>query len=763
MRTVDLLFVTDPRFEGGVSTAVAVEMRAAARLGLRCGLLMVKGPVIRRTLASHPEIAAAVDEGLVQRVDPEEAVEAAVVLVHHPSILTHAFVPRPKVRAGRLVVVLHHPRRDAAGRLQYDLDAVVANGRMAFGRTVEIAPVSSVVRQGLPARPPAGSVVMPADWLNLIELEAWPRRPPRDPQAGADRVIIGRHARPDPKKWPDTIEDARAAYPTPPGWTVRVLGAGDFLFDLYPERPPDWDLVAFNSEPVADFLAGLDVWVYFHSDAWSEAFGRTTLEAMATGVPVILPPHFRPLFGDAALYCVPADVEATVRALLATPGAWQSRSDAVRAFVEETFGADRFARRVEPILADGRSRLASAQSPEGRWSGSLRSSPSSLPTGSPLTSPPVLPERPVLFLSSNGIGVGHLVQQMAIADRLSPQLRPVFATMSYAASVVRQAGYPTEFLPHHRNGGLPVPLWNDHMAEVVLELLIRLRPRVVLYDATAAFGGILRALEVYRDAFTIWVRRPMWQESHRPFLDAARRFDAVIEPGELAAAFDLGPTTDESDLVMKVPPVLHLSPADRLPRAAARRDLGLPDDATVVALQLGGGNNYPLAALRTVLVEAVLSRPDTILLDIRSPVQVGPEEPGPDHPRHRAVRLFPAFRHSAAFDAAILAAGYNAFHEAILGAIPTLFVPNEAPEMDLQVNRAIWAELSGCGLVCRRDLHTPVARDLVGTLLDPAERARMAEACRSHSDGANGADQIARFVEDAARTVRADRSPAIRI
>ncbi|WP_083656487.1 glycosyltransferase family 1 protein [Mongoliimonas terrestris] len=756
---LDILFVTDPRFEGGVSTALGVEIREAARLGLRTGLIIVRGPLIRRTLATHPDIAAALDQGLVARVDPQEAVTAALVLIHHPTILSNPFVPRPRVTAGRVVVVLHHPVRDASGRRQYDLAAVVKNGRMAFGRPVELAPISAVVRQGLPGLAIDGGTVLPADWDNLLDLDRWPRRPMRAPEAGAAAVVIGRHARPDPKKWPDSLEEARAAYPTPPGWRVRVLGAGDFLDALYPERPAEWDLIPFNAMPVQDFLSGLDVWVYFHGSAWLEAFGRTALEAMATGVPVILAPHFRPLFGDAALYCEPGEVEATVRSLMETPSAWGERSDAGRTFVMERFGAGRFQARVAPLIAAGRVIIE-----ETRPKGSEVAPPS--PTGSALASAAVRPTpaaRPVLFLSSNGIGMGHLVQQLAIADRLPSTAKPVFATMSYAASVVREAGYATEFLPHHRNGGLDAAAWNDHFAEVLLDLLIRLRPPVVLYDSTAAFSGVMRALEVYRDAFTVWVRRPLWQEMHRRFLDAFWRFDAVIEPGELAASFDHGPTVEQRRDVLVTPPVLHLSPADRLPRPVARQLLDLPEDATVVAMQLGGGNNFPLAALQSVLVEAVLERPETLLLEIRSPVRVGPDEPPPTHPRHRVIRLFPAFRYSTAFDAAITAAGYNAFHEAILGGIPSLFVPNEAAEMDLQVNRALWADLSGCGLICRRDLHGPSARERVARLLDAAERARMVEACAFHGSVRNGADDIVRLVTDSLHLVRSDRDPAIRI
>lgn len=742
MKRLDILLVADPRFEGGVSTAMAVEIRAAVRNRLSIGLLMVRGPIIRVSLPTHPEIAEALAGGLIERIDPEIDVSARLVLVHHPSILQNPFTPRPRIRAGVVVVVLHHPVRDASGALQYDLSDVVFNGRMAFGRPVELAPVSAVVRRSLPLRPPEGASVHPDDWENLIELDRWPRRPPRPPQAGAAGIVIGRHARPHEQKWPDTLALARAAYPAPGDWRVRVLGAGPFLDRIYGEIPPGWELIPFDGMPVGTFLISLDVWVYFHSKAWLEAFGRTTLEAMASGVPVILDPLFEPLFGPAALYCRPEEVETVIRRLAETEGAWQERSDAGRRFVEERFSAERFAPRVAPLIERG-----------GRELGSFERTSQSARTGGG--------KRPVLFLSSNGIGMGHLVQQLAIAERLSAELQPVFATMSYAAAVAAGRGFPVEYLPGSSVGDLAPEVWNGDLAETLLELLIRLRPRVAVVDSTMPFPGMLRALEVYREAFTIWVRRPFWREEHRPFIEAFDRFDAVIEPGELAEGFDRGPTTEQRTFAHVVAPVLHVGPADRLPRAEARRRLGLPADATVIAMQLGGGNNYPLGDLPSRIAAAVLSDPDAVLLEVRSPIRQGPAAPLPDHPRHKVATLFPFAEMIAAFDAAVLAAGYNAFHEAIAAGLPTIFVPNEGLWMDQQVNRAIWAELSGCGLVCRRDLNQPRIPELVGRLLDPAARADMTARCADFAPAVNGADQIARFVEDCAVLVRADRSPAV--
>ena len=407
------------------------------------------------------------------------------------------------------------------------------------------------------------------------------------------------------------------------------------------------------------------------------------------------------MFGEAAIYAAPRDVERTIAKFVADPDAYARQSALARAFVAEHHSAALFVPRLNRLFDLPKPMAAAAE----------RAS---------MIQP--LPIRRVLFASTNGIGMGHLTQQMAVAQRLPEGLKPVFATMSYAMKIAADEGYHAHFLTYHRGIDAAPEDWNDVLAEELFDLISHLRPAVFAYDATAVFDGVAAALAMDPNLFSIWVRRPMWRESHRPFLEMADAFDAVIEPGELADEFDHGPTKEARDRVLLVPPVLQLGPDERLGRKAARQFLDVPDGMIVVALQLGSGSNFDMSGVRGAVLKALLDRPDTLVLDIRSPIRAdfGPDEPL--GPRHRIVELFPSFRYSRAFDAAIAAAGYNTFHENILAGIPSLFVPNEADEMDLQLNRARWAELGGFGLLMRRDHDLAHVDSLVERLLDPAER-----------------------------------------
>jgi glycosyltransferase involved in cell wall biosynthesis len=127
--------------------------------------------------------------------------------------------------------------------------------------------------------------------------------------------VIGRHSRPSPQKWPTDPKIIEAVYPVDGSAIVRILGGADPVRDVLGYVPESWQVMPFGAVDPREFLAQLDFFVYYHHPAWVEAFGRNILEAMASGLPAILPPHFRRLFGDSAIYAEPADVPSLVSRL----------------------------------------------------------------------------------------------------------------------------------------------------------------------------------------------------------------------------------------------------------------------------------------------------------------------------------------------------------------------------------------------------------------------------------------------------------------
>jgi len=151
------------------------------------------------------------------------------------------------------------------------------------------------------------------DWVGVL-CDA-PHAAKRRPGPVSTMPVIGRHSRDHHLKWPGKRETLLKVYPIDGKTRVKVLGGVDSLVAnglLGPEDVARWQVHPFGSLPPMEFLQSIDFFVYYHHDDWVEAFGRVIMEAMFAGAVVVLPPSFKPVFGDAALYAEPDGVQALV-------------------------------------------------------------------------------------------------------------------------------------------------------------------------------------------------------------------------------------------------------------------------------------------------------------------------------------------------------------------------------------------------------------------------------------------------------------------
>ncbi|MGL4237206.1 hypothetical protein [Tabrizicola sp.] len=727
---VDILIAGDFRFPGGTSTSIASEARALAAAGYRLGLLSLATGPLSKWRSIHPEIRALADSGTARFVPQGEHVAAELVLLHHPAAFAVLPVVPPKVTGRITLLIAHHPVVDAAGTVQYDTDTVHALVTALFGPTIW-APVGPKVRRTL-ERLPSPPPLTADDWVNVIDAKEWTE--PRQGRLPRARPVIGRHSRPEPDKWPDDRETFLAAYPAAPDVSVRLLGYSNALDQVVGPRPENWEVYPFGSMPVRDFLRSLDYFSYFHGTAWTEAFGRSVLEAMATGLVCLLPPDFQDLFGDAAIYCAPTEVLGHVRRLEKDPKGRAELSSRAIKMVSQRYGPAKAVARVAAMIGAPSSRPASATVNDGGAGARI------------------------LYLTSNGIGMGHLARCLASARRLSSSVVPVVVTMSKAFAVVRDEGIAVDYLPYHRALDIKPGVWAAKLEAELTEILNYHCPDVFVFDGNVPYDGMLSALRAKPQIWRVWQRRPLWRpDVGADNLTRTDAFDVVIEPGELAAPVDRGLTVPLSASAVLVPPIRFLDHDEALSRQTARTLLGLDPDRPAVLLQLGSGNNFDLDAASQMVFDLAAPsgpRPDLQVIFARWRISEAHQK----LPAYvRVLDTFPIARHLAAFDFAVAAAGYNTFHENIAAALPTLFVANDHPEQDEQWLRAEYAALRGLALSARAsDVHA-IRRELDALLLW-STRARLAAACTA-ARPQNGAEATAWFLEGLALTRKASTLP----
>jgi glycosyltransferase involved in cell wall biosynthesis len=345
MKRFDLLIVGDFRFPGGTSVAIAHELRALRSTGHTVGLYHVNSAYLgAKPIGWHQEIVAEVDRGAVTVIPERAAAQANVIFVHSPWILPG--IPPTELRAPIRILVAHHPPVDARGRLYYDPQAVERHARKAFGGNFVWAPISPVCRDAFDA---AGLTFprLRMDWTNLIFADEWGAARSR---LIGDRPTIGRHSRPRNEKWPATREALFEVFPSGGDIQVKLMGLSDKMKRLIGEYPSNWWTMEPDEIPVREFLSGIDFFVYFHHPDWLEAYGRTVAEAAAAGCVVVLPPYLRRTFGDAGLYCEPAEAVDLVRSIAADRERFAELSARGREIIDERFGPSSYLARLEQVM-----------------------------------------------------------------------------------------------------------------------------------------------------------------------------------------------------------------------------------------------------------------------------------------------------------------------------------------------------------------------------------------------------------------------------
>jgi UDP:flavonoid glycosyltransferase YjiC (YdhE family) len=327
--------------------------------------------------------------------------------------------------------------------------------------------------------------------------------------------------------------------------------------------------------------------------------------------------------------------------------------------------------------------------------------------------------RRILFTTSNGTGLGHLTRSMAIARRLPETVEPLFLTLSAAAPVVERMGFAVEYVaPYATPASGNDYRWSRRLRARLRAAISEADPDVVVFDGTHPYEALLGALPPRTTA--VWCRRPLWKRgSSRVPLGRAGAFDAVLEPGELAESEDVGPTVALRELAFRVDPIVLVDPAELLPRAEAEAELGLRPGRTNLLVTLGQGSEVSEANRRTL---ARLSADEGVQVAALSSALASVDSVPDGVVQLRAT--YPMSRFFRAFDGAVAAAGYNAYHELIALGVPSLFVPM-ARDTDDQPARARWAEAAGVGL----GLEGPADPELeaqLDRLLDPAERDSIA-------------------------------------
>ncbi|MCC5981436.1 MAG: alginate lyase family protein [Oceanicaulis sp.] len=353
VRHFDVIIASDFRLPGGTNMSNLEEIKAQRRFGLKTGLVQMSRYDVSPDRKMNDQIAAQIDGDQVQLVVYGEKVTCDLLVVRLPWVLQEWQECLPQVDAGAVKVIVNQPpKRDYGPDSEYiyHLQRCLNHLKRHFGSSGTWHPIGPLVREALLThhKEEMAGIQLGENWPNIIDVSEW-RRPFRP--ARGERIRICRHSRDQYVKWPSSAEELLIIYPDDPRYEVHILGGADTPKALLGGKLPKyWRVTGFGKMSPRRFLSKFDVFVYYTHPDWVESFGRVIFEAMAVGLPVILPRVYEPLFKDAAIYAEPDEVLARVDELMADDDLYDAQVARALAYVETHFGHGVHAARLAPDL-----------------------------------------------------------------------------------------------------------------------------------------------------------------------------------------------------------------------------------------------------------------------------------------------------------------------------------------------------------------------------------------------------------------------------
>ena len=690
---------------GGIATGVLTLWQARSELGW----------------PASPAIASHVDGEIVAWLDPKGRYSASVALVLSPGLAGVALTHLPHVDAETILIwPIEPPRRGQLALPEQAPDLSTTIGEKLGGNPIWCARTASE-RHHL-AREAVGLDLAPTVWWPFLGEPVQDQARPDAPK----RHRVGRHWQDDRPLGPIAGHELAEAFGD--AWPLELAFQGPLpVLRSLPPTHESQALRLIDDEQMTrqDFLK--DLALFMTLGAAEDPFGVPfeIFEAMAEDALVIGPDYLSSAIDASLPGAGPTELGGLAIHLMSDDLAYEKAIDHQRQLHYERHASAPYRAQLDSYL-DRPTRLVAA-SP--RPADSRR-------------------EDRVLFVSDDSPHLEHLSRQLAIAEHLPEQLKAFFVTTGRDAWLVEQRGHPVEFTTPHNSPsyaqiGHAADGWNFWFERQFAELLAFVDPRAVVFDGVYPFGGMMANRHRFPDMAFIWIRQPLWRpDARRDALRLTPQLDLVIEPGDLAAEFDRGPTARLAEHVLQTTPVVT---ADFLSREEARQLLGLADGDVAILLDSTLPEEVMTSDAADVLIDGLIEGGASLwsFIDQRS-------ETADRRFPEREIRWIddPSSRNCcSAFDGAISAANYRGLHDQAAAGLPTIFVAGLGSSSDDQAARIAYAERQGWAMVLRqRDVYG--ARDAGQCLLDPDRRRAMA----SRFEGGqvmNGAEEAASAIAEA--------------
>ena len=351
----------------------------------------------------------------------------------------------------------------------------------------------------------------------------------------------------------------------------------------------------------------------------------------------------------------------------------------------------------------------------------------------------------ILLFPTNGVGFGHFTRLLSVSRAIkkqSPNTEIVFFTTMPTLHVPSEEGIICYHMPgRYRYEGMTASQWNA-MCEEMLALIFTLhRPKAFIFDGAYPYRGMLNAIKANtNNVFKIWLRRGAIKKGSKGIpVDSIGHFNAIIRPGD-SVEDDFQDELKHNIPIKKTPPIT-IDSAVQKQKSPLRSRLGIPKEALVCYVQLGAGRINDIES-EIAMTLKVLSKYEQIYTVVGESM-LGERIPNLGD-RTRVLRDYPNSMYFSEFDFAVIAGGYNSYHEVISSGLPSICFPNLNTGRDDQLARAKAASNIGAMIVLESRNEASIEISVQRMILDSV-RIDMKEKISSIQEP-NGSDEAAIWI-----------------
>ena len=348
----DVVIAGDWRKYGGPQKSMIEEIRALTSAGKRVAILHLEASrfMDKHLLNLNDEIQGMINRREVSEVFYHQPASAKLVILRYPPILQIVSDEPTKLEMKRLWVLANQAPSELDGLdIRYRVPDCNANALRNFTENVSWVPQGPQVRDAIEPYLQSDDI-KPFNIPGIVDLEEWKTHVPR--LSFAEKPIVGRHSRDNEMKWPENPAVLEELYPTDGLFDVRLMGGSRTALNILGRKkaPDGWTDYPKDHLPVKDFLAQLEFYVFYQNSNAIEAFGRAILEAIASNLVVILPEHYKRVFGEAALYASPWEVRSLIKKFSASPELYVEQQEKALAVLKRQFTYEAYVKKIESEL-----------------------------------------------------------------------------------------------------------------------------------------------------------------------------------------------------------------------------------------------------------------------------------------------------------------------------------------------------------------------------------------------------------------------------